>query len=46
MDADGMVIPLKYDGEVPKMYLFKHGIDEEKCVSRIFVFSASSTKYF
>lgn len=27
----GMMIPLRYEGETPMMYIFKHGVEEEKC---------------
>jgi hypothetical protein len=30
MDADGMVALMKWDGETPKMYFFKHALDAEK----------------
>ena len=31
MNPDGMVALMKWDGETPYIYFFKHGLDEEKC---------------
>lgn len=34
MGPEGMLALMKWDGETPYMYFFKHGLDEEKVVSR------------
>ena len=37
MRPDGMLVLMKWEGETPYVYFFKHGLDEEKCVSRLFI---------
>lgn len=31
MNPDGMLVMVKWDGETPYVYLFKHGLEAEKC---------------
>ena len=31
MNPEGMISLMKWDGETPYLYFFKHGLDEEKC---------------
>ncbi|MRA94136.1 hypothetical protein GH868_29765, partial [Bacillus thuringiensis] len=31
MNPDGMLVLMKWDGETPYLFFFKHGLDEEKC---------------
>ena len=31
MNPDGMVALMRWDGQTPYLYFFKHGLDEEKC---------------
>lgn len=40
MAPDGMLALMKWEEETPYMYFFKHGLDEEKVVSRILFSSA------
>ena len=35
MDADAMIVLVKWDGETPYVYFFKHGLDAEKVVSNV-----------
>ena len=38
MDPEGMLALMKWDGETPYMFFFKHGLDIEKVVSICEVF--------
>lgn len=37
MQPEGMLALMKWDGETPYMYFFKHGLDEEKVVSSFLI---------
>ena len=44
MNPEGMLVLMKWDGETPYIFFFKHGLDEEKCVSIVSMVRTESRK--